>query len=261
MYTKIMTVTPKLAQAWLCLNDNNRNLNMKRAKTLADTISLGHWRLNGESIKISETGQLLDGQHRLMAITMANTPVESCVTYGVPDDVFSTMDQGAKRTTGDILGIHGIANPIQVASAAGVVFRFLSGETPSAYFKSATSTSDIEEFVLNNPLLGDAVRIAERCRKVTKNGQIVAAFWFLAQLIDRETADSFIEHLIRGDNMGMNHPVKVLREKIFADLGSTAKLPKLVLFAFFIKAWNAFREGREIKFLRWREGEDFPVME
>jgi hypothetical protein len=98
-------VTPLKAQAYLQLNTNNRNQRAWWVQTLADSIKRGEWQCSHQGIAISESGWLLDGQHRLRAIVLADSPVEMLVVKGLPDDTQKVMDYGIKRTLSDLTGI------------------------------------------------------------------------------------------------------------------------------------------------------------
>jgi len=98
-------VTPKKALTYLEGNTNNRNERAWWVQTLASSIKRGEWQCSHQGIAISETGRLLDGQHRLHAIVVANSPVEILVVKGLPDETQKVMDYGIKRTLSDLTGI------------------------------------------------------------------------------------------------------------------------------------------------------------
>jgi len=62
------TITPQQARHWLEHNNNhNRHLNPTTVKKYASDMREGNWQMNSMPIVFSDTGQLLDGQHRLAA--------------------------------------------------------------------------------------------------------------------------------------------------------------------------------------------------
>jgi hypothetical protein len=67
----------------------------------------GHWRQTHQGIAFDEKGKLIDGQHRLAAIMMANKTISMPVTFDVPNnnDQFTIIDRGLPRTLSDITGI------------------------------------------------------------------------------------------------------------------------------------------------------------
>ncbi len=105
-------------------NTRNRPLNDEWCRTLAQDILNKKWKFNCETIIISRTGQILSGQHRLIAIALAvqmwekakegsqwrklwpEEPVlESLVAFGAEetDDYIQTLDNVRARTLADTL--------------------------------------------------------------------------------------------------------------------------------------------------------------
>lgn len=65
------------------------------------------WKMNGEAIKFSNTGRLLDGQHRLLACVESGCSVRTLVIRGLPEDTQETMDAGKSRTMANVLELKG----------------------------------------------------------------------------------------------------------------------------------------------------------
>ena len=95
-------ITPSKAAEYLKANRSNRPVNRKHVERLARAISNGEWLINGESIKWN-CSDLIDGQHLLLAVIMANKPIETYVVRGLQDAAFDSLDQGKSRSLGDIL--------------------------------------------------------------------------------------------------------------------------------------------------------------
>ena len=85
----VISVTPTLAAAWLALNNNNRRAaDRVVARYRADMLE-GRWEFAGDPIRFDAQGNLIDGQHRLLALAgcpegtqfkflvVRNLPVES----------------------------------------------------------------------------------------------------------------------------------------------------------------------------------------
>ena len=91
-------ITPELASKYLLANTKNfRKINWAVVRVYADDIKNGRWQHNHETIKFYEDGVLADGQHRLHAIVLAETPVRMDVIRGVKNDV-TILDNGTNRT-------------------------------------------------------------------------------------------------------------------------------------------------------------------
>lgn len=97
-------VTPKMAQEWLKLNKVNRPISYRTVNTYADDMSHGRWDSNTTScIAFDEEGYMVDGQHRLTAITVANVPVILWVCRNVGKNV--VFDSGRNRSLSDFMNI------------------------------------------------------------------------------------------------------------------------------------------------------------
>ncbi len=100
--SEMVLVTPEMARQYLAFNEQNRRVRAGWVNYLAYTIRSGEWKPTHQGIAFSESGRLLDGQHRMLAIVKADIPVNIMVTYGLPDDAFAAIDNGIKRTDGDL---------------------------------------------------------------------------------------------------------------------------------------------------------------
>lgn len=106
MRTSIINVTPSMAQQFLASNaEFQRNLRTGEVKTLAAAMLRGEWILTHQGVAFDSDGKLIDGQHRLHAIIMADMPQDMLVVTGVDPSAFKVLDIGAKRSTSDLLAI------------------------------------------------------------------------------------------------------------------------------------------------------------
>jgi hypothetical protein len=112
-----MEVTPDQADLWLHPDVNKCQRGIKQGSLQKYVWDINHdqWKENGETIKISKTGKLLDGQHRCLAIKKTGKTTRCLVVFGVDDETMTTIDKGTKRTLRDSLRMMGVANHRQVA--------------------------------------------------------------------------------------------------------------------------------------------------
>lgn len=107
METQVIKVTPAIAREWLQFNTINRPLRRTVVDGYKATYIRGEYVLTHQGIAFAETGELLDGQHRLTAI--AELPEHYSfllnVTRGLSVEAFKGIDQGLKRTHSDVLGV------------------------------------------------------------------------------------------------------------------------------------------------------------
>ena len=120
MNPQVQLVTPEMAKEYLTKNTDNRNKRGWWVSGLAGQIKRGEWIPTHQGVGITESGRLIDGQHRLEAIIEANIPVEMMVTTGVRDDAYKVLDNGIKRTLADLTGIN-----TKTAEVCRVLSRFI----------------------------------------------------------------------------------------------------------------------------------------
>lgn len=114
--SKVETITPEVAKVYLTLNKFNRPLNKTHVMRLAKDMRDGHWELNGEPIKFDDSGNLVDGQHRLQAVIESGVAVCFLVVRGISPRSFTTLDTGKNRSNADVFNINGINNAATVSS-------------------------------------------------------------------------------------------------------------------------------------------------
>lgn len=106
MKAEIVNVTPQMAADWLSLNHDNRQLRRTVVNGLKAAFLRGEYLQTHQGIAFSESGKLLDGQHRLTAISELREGLfPMLVTWGVTENAFQVMDIGVKRTPADALRI------------------------------------------------------------------------------------------------------------------------------------------------------------
>lgn len=114
---RVLMIDPALADTLLTDRGPNRTVSAVVIAKYARDIEAGRWRLNGQTIKISASGRLLDGQHRLEATKKARKAFPAIIVEGLPDGVISSLDIGRRRAMSDVLRERGEANTIILASA------------------------------------------------------------------------------------------------------------------------------------------------
>jgi hypothetical protein len=258
MKAELVSITPKKAKEWLEMNTSNRPMSKSVVAKYAEDIRSGRWKVNGEGI-IMNGSRLLDGQHRLAACVAANAPFTSLVVWGVDDEAFDTIDQGAKRTAGNILSIAGITNASHVASAYR--WTLVIGGAVGKKGASAEVVTNLYtpqralEFYENNPGIQRSVRIAHRVYDHCHHFPIsmIAALHFLASKKDEATADAFFEPLGTGAGLQLGDPRLTIRNKMLDRAGKFKKERLEYVAYMFISAWNAYRSGRKMMQVKWNQ--------
>ena len=105
MKTVVVVITPEKAQKMLEKNTSNRPVSPSNLKFLCQQLRNDKWMLNGQSIKLSKSNKILDGQHRLMACVKENKPFETVLMTGINEKSMHTMDTGKNRSASDVLSL------------------------------------------------------------------------------------------------------------------------------------------------------------
>jgi hypothetical protein len=262
----VVTITPDLAAYYLTKNKKNRLYNANHVAFLADEIRKGNWKLNGDTIVINNE-RLIDGQHRLMAVIMAEKAITTLLVTGVNSDVFDTIDIGKKRTSADVLFIEGEKYGTVTASALSLIEQIKTSQIDSARLFS-TSASRVRDLLKKYPLVKRSANLFSgktkyRLKRVMSPSVVVALHYLFSE-IDLKLADEFMSTVISGENMQKGDPEFALRSRLEFNAFSKAKLPKKHIVALVVKAWNYKRQNKNVRHLNWRtEGdrpEAFPVI-
>jgi hypothetical protein len=261
MKAELKTITPALAKKMLENNIGNRALTAWHVDELAKEIKAGRWKINGDMIRISVSGRILDGQHRLTAIIKSGMTIQTWVMEGLADDIFDTIDVGKKRSGGDTLGCLGEKNAYRLASALIMVDKYMTGRSEKSV---AYSNSEVEELLAKYPEVRDSIQTSAKGMKLLLPS-IMDACHYLFSRKDPVAANLFIDRVLRGSGIEEGDPEYVLREKLVYNSLAKAKLSKAHVFALCIKAWNHARAGKKIQHLKLNEREgkliEFPVVQ
>ena len=126
METKIVTMTPEWAQDILKnQNKSNRPVKNTAVAKLLKAIQNNEWKLTHQGIALDWHGNLVDGQHRLIAIARSGVSVPIVLTTGCDPSIFIACDIGTARTSGDVLSVNGATknDATIIGAAIGIVTR------------------------------------------------------------------------------------------------------------------------------------------
>lgn len=237
------TITPDIAKQWLSKNISNRTIRRKTVETYAREMADGRWVLNGEPIIFSTEGALINGQHRLEAIALSNTPIVSAVLRGMPPEVYGTLDQGSKRSAADDLTARGVHNTLRVAATARILLMW-DKNMPT---KTASATKyEVVGYIDENPGLPDFVNYVEGRKKDVHVpiSALAAVGWMGSQ--KKEYKDKFTEFLTglsTGANLDANSPVLALRN-YSTNMRAGHVMHGSTWFGLVASCWNDFIDGK-----------------
>ena len=239
-------------------NKKNRPLNIKRAEKYANEIKKGNWIYNGETIKISPDGIILDGQHRLQAIIIANKSIDSEVITNIQGDVFSTIDNGRARTNGDLFSIKGVGNGSAIAAIINPLYTLNTGRYKSLG-SIVLSKTDTYDYYLRKKTYIDPITIKGSFIKGIPNRFLYASQTYLNQYNDVNIVSDFFDQLWSGKIKEGNTQILILREWcIQSALNAKAKPSSLEIVAKILKAFKNIKENKNPPWIRWAPGQNEP---
>jgi hypothetical protein len=207
--SNVVTVTPQQARAWLEKNTRNRKLRERTVDSYATDIRNGDWQASNQGIAFDETGNLIDGQHRLTAIIAANTPVELLVVTGLPAAAQDVVDRGAMRSVGDQLAIaHGTESGGTVAAVCVMLAEF--GTVQSRRMSLAQTRKVLE---LYRPEIEEVIRFRNTSIRGLSGVPILASLAFAMKAYPDAIRD-FARRYDSGADLAEGNPILTLRNLV-----------------------------------------------
>lgn len=255
-------ITPELAEQYLAKNMKNRNVSKNRVLVYASDMKEGRWQLNPQAIVFSESGELIDGQHRLQAVITSGCTVEMLVMHGAPNESRDIIDSGKPRSAGDVLSIDGMSYATNVAATAKKILAYEKGGKSivgnANKGNSAAANLDVNSKIeVVNYARDNAEMLIELCQKASNiysssNINLIAMSdiaFLLHALEPEEEAVDFLEKVISGIGLEAATPELAMRRvlervRIKRDLPLTSS----EVTSYFFVAFEKFvrRESCEI---------------
>jgi len=253
-FTEIVTVTPVLSALLLERNTINRPKNKRGLKDLKLDIEGGRFQFNGQSIIVSDTGTLNDGQHRCETVLVTGVPIESVMVFGPSEESRKTTDTGKVKTVSNFLAMEGRGYSKIVSSAANYLLQIrdlgnvnhANQPTKSAVLAYANEITGIDS----------SIELTYEAAKTIGSHAVVAAchysFW---KRSSRVAADEFILKLIHGNDLKSGDPILYCRNKLLSYRNSIGHMVRVeTKFEIIFKCWNAHRRGETKSSIRLTGG-------
>ena len=253
---KVQTITPDMALKMLETNiEKNRKVRNDRVRLYAENMRLGHWRMTGEPI-IFNDGELIDGQHRLLACVEAKTPFTTLVVQDVAPDAFTFLNSGLPRSVGDILSHNDHKNANNLGAAVKLVLT--SERNLPAHSKNRRVGSNdevLDEANTHRDLYDRASKLANLAQREGYLCAALTAFYvLLSRAVSEDAAVEFITPAIEGVGLEAGDPRLALRRWVIQ-----GKRTSDFHLAAWIRAWNAHANRESLKMIKsWVSGTPFP---
>ncbi|MFJ9415082.1 hypothetical protein ACIRPT_13045 [Streptomyces sp. NPDC101227] len=249
-------IDSELAERWLLRNlDSNRKKSSIRVGRYAKAMQEGRWKLTHQSIAFDRNDNLIDGQHRLLAVARSQTVVPLRVHVGADPATFAVIDTGYGRVASQFMRV---SNANIIRSAARIIL-FAQACQANGGEVILIQRNDVENDVIFETVdawpelqqyAGVAGRIYRACGSPASN--MLAVLAQAARGKAPELIDPFTEKMVSGEDLSKGDPVLLLRNRGVARLDrSLAARDKAILYGTTVKAWNAHAKGERMSFLRF----------
>jgi hypothetical protein len=249
-------VTPEIAASLLARNCANRKIMASVVDRYARDMRAGRWTLNGQTLKLGRSGQLLDGQHRCRASIETGCAFPAIIVRNIDDDVFDTLDLGTRRGFAQVLASRGERNAMVLAAAVRCVAFYLPD--PAAVVNP--TIRELEDLLTRYPGLrhsASTLPLKRINRFIEASAAIALHFAFSHH--DAALAGEFFARLCDGAGLMLHSPILILRNRLIDNRQAMAEaLIRHRKIALTIKAWHAFIAAREVRCLGWCERGDRP---
>lgn len=215
------TITPEIAQQYLDLRPPTEGYVYRQRPLSAETIRNyerqmkgGEWVNNHPQPLIFDwNGYLMDGQQRMSAVVKSEVTIVAKVTHNADPKLFFSLDQGKRRTAGDMVYSAGRDKyASHAAEAVRVLWSFDS--SPTTFAKDGVikltpkETVEIEREFYQD-LTDDSLKLGRRIRarkpRVAIGGAAVSAVhYMILRAWPGAPADEFFDEVITGGALPAN---------------------------------------------------------
>lgn len=244
-FAEVVTLTPVLASLLLDRNPINRPISKRNAADLAADIANKRFIFNGESIVVSKTGILLDGQHRCQQVITTGCTIEVVLVFGPDEAARFTIDTGKSKSVSNFLAMKGRHYTHALGAAVNYHLQWRQFNFVN-YSASPNNPTKAQVLSASDELRGidTSVDFTSTCMKTLRSHAVLAfchyVFW---KRSGREVADHFIQKIIDGDNLRKDDPIYFCRNRLQASKrGETANSKIELIF----RAWNHHRMGTRL---------------
>ena len=214
MRTKILDITPKMAEEMLAKSKVNRVISADVVDMYADDFKRKKWMLVGDPIRFSVNGTLQDGHHRLHAVIQSGMTVKFLVVYDLPEDAIWYIDVGRPRRPAQIFHMKGMANASRQVAIARTVDSLEFGET---HVKRSMDT--FRTIFRRHPGIAWIIEQpgAKNNGPLCRSG-VLAAFALVQEKVNGK-ADSLWKQFSEGSNLDPGDPLLVLSKYLISTTG------------------------------------------
>lgn len=247
---------PNETEALLKLNSNNIPPMVNKISLYTDHMINGRWKYNGDSIRVSKTGILLDGQNRLLAAQKAKMNLICDLIVGLEDDVFNTIDQGRVRFKSDLVardigGEFSSSSAKLLTTAVTKIIKhrsFLAQSTASGRdgkFLSKFTSESVIDYVNKNPQILEQLEYvkAEFKTRCCLNRSTILYIYHIGCDWDQDYTRAFLKKAINGIGLKEDETLHFLHQFLNEVKSKSVRCTQSEMDRTLIKVWNQIGEN------------------
>lgn len=249
---EVVSVTPAIAGEWLGKNAKNRNVSQAAVDLYATDMFNGDWNFTGEPLKFDTKGNLIDGQHRLLAVLKSGKTTSFLVVRGLAAVAQDFMDSGKKRSAADMLTLRGHSYGTLLASTARFGILVEAGIRVAG---QSVSKAQIADYIDRNDDIHDAARHASTASAYLPFSPTALAYaWMTLSRVDTIEAAAFFDSLANNATRGKGDPRNTLLRRMQSAKKADERISSEDQVQFIVRAWNAHRKGADLHVLKAKTG-------
>jgi hypothetical protein len=257
----VITLDPPLAKKFLSKMRKNRKVSENVVQHYAQTMLNGEYKVTHQGIAFDTDGNLVDGQHRCLAVVKSGCTVQIMKTDGLPTDAFDYIDRGKKRVVGDVLSIDGEKASRSLASLLAKLWHYRNhpDQVWAGRIREPT-IGEIRQTLDDNPNVRMIIeKFRTRLKQVGSNTDVLLCLYLFWE-VDEDDGLEFGDKLCDGTDLKKGDPILALRNRFINLRAMKQHISPRERIGMTLKAWNAWRRGDQIRALRFTTQETFPVL-
>ncbi len=235
-------------------NTKNRPITIGKVNEYVNSMKNDEWLFNGDSIRISTDGVLLDGQHRLTAVAKSGISQSFIVVENMQKSIGLTIDTGKLRNAGDVLALESGVSANWAASIGGAIKIFHKHskglELSNSGTGKLTNTKVVEEYKKNKELVVFCCDWFNKNMKgkapILTKSEILSCLMIFAN-IDKKDCISFCKMVFCGVGVEDGSVQSFIRNYLLSCKVDTKKANQTQRLHSIIKSWNLVRAGKSPK--------------
>lgn len=266
----VVEISPADAAEMLTRNEHNRAMKPRAVQEYTRAMKNGQWKLTNQGIGFDSDGQLSDGQNRLQACILADTPFTTLLITGLEPQSREVVDTGVKRLFADVLKMNQFSNVHWLSASTGLRFRYeflVEEKRPYHHFNLPQMRGSHEEllkFLHDHPTIESELNQSVPLRRAfpSLTPAAVVVFSSLATEIDPDALHEFRNTLISGANLSQGDPRLILRNFLArTESGFKGQATSMFMLGILIKTWNDWRHGQTRQYIHLKDNEAMPAMD